>query len=338
MDEFQPEVVVMYHGIYLTRGTCLEVVKSRGIRAVTWDLVYRPYCVQMSHGDTYHHEFRLEPWDAWEGLQLSPEQDGRLDTYLAERRGGKLVRDAVSYDQGATRDRNRIAQEGRLAPTRRTVVLFTNVAWDGRVKVASNLYDGPTEWVIDTLRHLAGRADLQVIVRIHPHEVYQTARKLQRVDEVIRAAFPVLPRNVVLILPENKISSYVLAEMADVVIVYSTLMGLEALLMGQPVVIAGDALYSNKGFGIQPAGREEYLGVLDRLAEIGPLDQQTLERVRRYAYHFFFRRWLQLPLPYGFEEDPMSKSLADLLPGKSEGLDRACQGILFGTPFHVGAP
>ena len=219
------------------------------------------------------------------------------------------------------------------------MVLFTNVAWDGRVKVASNLYEGPTEWVIDTLRHLADRQDLRIIVRIHPHEIREdTGKWLQRVDEEIRAAFPVLPRNVVLILPENKVSSYVLAEMADVVIVYSTLMGLEALLMGQPVVITGDALYSNKGFGIQPASREEYLGVLDHLAEIGPLDQQTLERVRRYAYHFFFRRWLQLPLPYHEEVGPMSKSLADLLPGKSEGLDRACQGILFGTPFHMGAP
>ena len=206
--------------------------------------------------------------------------------------------------------------------------------------MGSNLYQGPTEWLIDTLRHLAGREDLQVIVRIHPAEVQERAwRGLQRVDEEIRAAFPVLPRNVVLILPESKISSYVLAEMADVALVYSTLMGLEVLLMGKPVVITGDAYYSNKGFGVQPASREEYLEVLDCLAEIRPLDRQTLEQVRRYAYHFFFRRWLQLPLlDFGEKGGPVSHSLADLLPGRWEGLDRACRGILFGTPFHVGAP
>ena len=68
------------------------------------------------------------------------------------------------------------------------------------------------------------------------------------------------------------------------------------------MVITGDAYYSNKGFGIQPASREEYLGVLDHLAEINPLDQQARERIRRYAYHFFYRRWIQIPMPSVYYE------------------------------------
>jgi len=340
-ETWRPEVVVANHGIYLYGGLSCEVARHCGVRIVTWDLVYRRHCLQMSHGDTYHHEFRKEPWDAWEGLSLSAEQEVRLDAYLAQRREGALAQDAVSYNEGALTDGARIARDLGLAPApdRLKLVLFTNVAWDGRVHVDSSIYDGPTEWVIGTLQHLAGREDVQVVVRIHPAEVKETAWKgLQRVDDEIRKAFPTLPSNVVLIPPESTISSYALAGLADVVGVYSTLMGLESLLMGVPTIVAGDALYSNKGFGVQPSTRAEYLAVLDRLDEIAPPDAEALARVRRYAYHFFFRRWLQLPLPYyGGAGVPLARTLADLLPGRSNDLDRACKGILDGTPFHVGA-
>ena len=291
----------------------------------------------MSHGDTYHHEFRQEPWQAWEDLRLTPQQEARLEAFLAERRGGMPLRQAHALQRGKKEEGSR---SGRQLRTRRSVVLFTNISWDGRVKVDSSLYDGPAAWVIDTLRHLADRTDLQVIVRIHRHEVWEKPWKvMKRFNEEIREAIPELPQNVTLILPENKVSSYALAELADVVIVYSTLMGLEALAMGKQVIITGDAYYSNKGFGIQPATREEYLRVLDRLEEIEPLDQETLQRVRRYAYHFFCRRWLQLPVPfYALDESTPNIDPLDLLPGKSEALDRACEGILNGTPFHIGAP
>ena len=116
MDEFQPEVVVIFHGIYLIGGTCMEVVKSRGVRAVTWDLVYRRYCIQLSHGDTYHHEFRLEPWEAWENLQLSTRAGraaGRLpgqETRGNAAAGGHLLPARVKSRTAA----NLLTNNGRL--------------------------------------------------------------------------------------------------------------------------------------------------------------------------------------------------------------------------------
>jgi len=340
MEDFQPEVVVIYHGIYLMRGTCLEVFKKNGIRVICWDPVYTYGGIEMSHGDTYHHEFRLEPWQAWENLQLTSQQEMRLESFLAERRGHIQLHEAISQRREEKNDAPSESSPRTKASKRLTVVLFTNISWDGRVKVDSSLYDGPAEWVIDTLRHLAHRMDLKVIVRIHPHETLQKPwRRLKRTDEELLEAFQKLPKNVTLVLPENPISSYALAELANVVIVYSTLMGLEALAMGRQVIITGDAYYSNKGFGIQPVSREEYLRVLDRLDEIGPLESAEYKRVRRYAYHFFFRRWLTLPFPPPEgDEDWLSEDLQELMPGSSNALDRACDGILHGTPFHTAAP
>ena len=110
-------------------------------------------------------------------------------------------------------------------------------------------------------------------------------------------------------------------------------------MMGLPVMIVNDAVYANKGFGLQPTTRQEYLRLLDRLEEIQPPGEEEMERIRRYAYHFYFRRQIQIPFFYDSAPDaPFAATLSDLLPGRSEGLDRVCEGILHGRPFHLGAP
>jgi len=215
-------------------------------------------------------------------------------------------------------------------------VLFTNVAWDGRVHVPDGVFSGPVEWVLETLRYLGNRPDIRVVVRVHPAEVKNKDWVAQqRIDAEIRRAFSTLPSNVVVIPPESDINSYSLAELANVAIVYSTKMGLEAALMGIPLIIAGDAFYSRKGIGIEPKTREEYFAALDRIPQLNRITPEEMDRIRRYAYHYYFRRTIELPLPVPNLHGPIARSLTDLLPGKHRGLDVICSGILNGTPFIV---
>ena len=62
-------------------------------------------------------------------------------------------------------------------------------------------------------------------------------------------------------------------------------------------------------------------------------------RAQRYAYHFFFRRMIELPgfrraqiqgAPY---EIVAPQPLSAFKPGASAALDSVCDGILRGTPF-----
>ncbi len=339
IDDIKPAVLLAYQGIYLIGGVACEVARKKGVRVVVWGSVYRKNAIMLSHGQTYHHELRLEPCDPWENDDLTPEQNRRLDEYINQRRAGGVVQDRISFNSGTVSQTDRISSMLGLDRKRKQVMLFTNVAWDGRVKSHGSLFEGPTEWVIDTIRHLASRDDVQVVVRIHPAEVREAGYKgLQRVDEEIRRALPQLPANVTIILPEQKINSYALAELADLVMVYSSRIGLEVLLRKKPVVIVGDAFYADKKIGIQPRTTEEYLTLLNRLDQVPQPTDKDLIRVRRYAYHYFFRRWLDLPLTTtGRKGDLFARDLQDLLPGKCNALDRACNGVLDAKPFHVGA-
>src|SRR3546814_13634354 len=75
----------------------------------------------------------------------------------------------------------------------------------------------------------------------------------------------------------------------------------------------------------------QYRDLLAALPLRRPLDPETHERARRYAYHFFFRRMVPLPL-LRMNRNPATEIdlsvLAELDPGWWEGLDGGFEGKL----------
>ena len=121
----------------------------------------------------------------------------------------------------------------------------------------------------------------------------------------------------------------------DSVFFYGTKTGVELTSMGIPVIVAGEAWIRNKGITQDASSIEEYFGILDQLPFGTKLQDDLILRARKYAYHFFFRRMIPLEFmkPYKKLYKPELKNLADLTPGKSEGLDVICNGILNGSNF-----
>ena len=107
--------------------------------------------------------------------------------------------------------------------------------------------------------------------------------------------------------------------------------------MGIPVIVAGEAWIRNKGITLDAGSVEAYFDLLGRLPLSAKLDDATIERARKYAFHFFFRRMIPLEFfkptgswpPFYLRVD----SLDQLKPGYSKGLDIICDGILNGSDF-----
>ena len=76
---------------------------------------------------------------------------------------------------------------------------------------------------------------------------------------------------------------------------------------------------------------------MDRLPLEIKLDEATIRRARKCAYHLFFRRMIPLDFIEPTNNWPpfsiVLQDLQDLEPGKYTGLDVICDGILKGTDF-----
>ena len=125
--------------------------------------------------------------------------------------------------------------------------------------------------------------------------------------------------------------------LCNAVIIYGTKTGVELTSMGIPVIVAGEAWIRNKGLTLDATSIEEYINILDRLPLPQSLDEDTMQRARKYAYHFFFRRMIPVQNiepqtgwpPYHVE----LKRLDELRHGQDPGLDTICDGILSANDF-----
>jgi hypothetical protein len=334
--ELQPECLVTHHGVYVPQGVFGEVARRDGIRVVAWGPSYRNTTLIFSHVDTYHRTLLSEPAEVWD-RPLSEGQEAALMRYLAQRRRGEGDWTWVTPESGLrkeTQERDKLLRELELDPSRPIVGLLTNVLWDAQLYYAGNAFEDMLDWLWATLDWFVAHPEIQLIVRIHPHEIKQGNRQL--VEPEIRRRYAHLPDNVKIIPHDHPYNTYALMGLCKVVLIYGTKTGVELAPLGIPVVTAGDAWIRGKGLTYDAESRDQYGTLLEGLEALAPLDQHTIERARRYAYHYFFRRMIpisSLDPEGGVPPRLRVERLSDLAPGKDPGLDVICAGILDETAF-----
>lgn len=335
LSEQAYRAAVFHHGIYVPQGLIGEAARRAGTRVVNWNPAYRKRCFIFSHGDTYHHTLLDEPTSAWESLPWTPELDAKLLEYLRSRREGSS--DWIWFHKDPLHELEPLARELGLDLSRPYIGLLTNVIWDAQLHYPRSAFPGMMEWVLETIRHFESRPELQLVIRIHPAEVRGTLPSRQLVADEIARVFPRLPRNVIVVPPAHRASTYTLLEGADAALIYGTKTGVELAALGIPVIVAGEAWVRGKGFTTDVRSRDEYLGALSRLPLRERLSPDLVERARKYAYHFFFRRMIPVDCMEPTGGDPpyamKVEGLGDLAPGRIRGLDVICDGILTGAPF-----
>lgn len=330
------DVVVFSHGIYIPLGIVGEVARKKGIRVVNWVTAYRKQRFIFSHGDTYHHTMISEPVKHWDDIPWTQSLEERTMAYLESRTQG--TRDWIWFHEKPEEEMAKIARELGLDPGKPIIGLLTNVVWDAQLHFKANAFANMLDWIMETIKYFAERIELQLVIRVHPAEIRGTVKSRQRVMDEISKRFGTLPPNIFVIGPESPISTYAAMEACDSVIIYGTKTGVELIARGIPVIVAGEAWVRNKGLTSDANTQEEYFEILDRLPFGKRLARESVSRARKYAYHFFFRRMIPLPMVIPNEGFPpfkvsLKNGVSDLMPGSSLGLDVICQGILEGKPF-----
>jgi len=326
---------VFHHGIYVPQGIIGEVARKYGVRVVNWNPGYRKNCFIFSHGTTYHHTMMDEPTAVWENMPWTPQMDEALQSYLQSRERG--TQDWIYFHERPIDELDQWVQETGIDLQKPCVGLLTNVMWDAQLHYPANAFSNMLEWIAQTIRYFSSKPELQLVIRVHPAERLGAIPSRQFVAEEIKKVFPELPKNVFLIGPENRLSTYSAMKMCNAVLIYGTKMGVELCSLDIPVIVAGEAWIRNKGLTYDAVNCQEYFEILDRLPFPSKMSPSQVERARKYAYHFFFRRMIPLKSLKALGNWPLYQVCVsqqeDLNPGVDPGLDLICEGILSDTPF-----
>jgi hypothetical protein len=330
----QYDMVVFHHGIYTPQGIIGEMCRSHDVHVVNWNPSYRKNTFIFSHNDTYHHTMITEPVSSWQSLNMTPPMDAVIAEYLESRRDGSS--DWIWFHEHPENDADALAREFGIDWSKPCIGLLTSVMWDAQLHYKSNAFPNMLVWIVRTIEYFQDRPDLQLLIRVHPAEVRGMVPSRQKVVDELQRLVPKIPPNVFVVPPQHQASTYALMDRCDSVLIFNTKTGIELSATGKTVVVAGEAWIRGKGFALDASSPEDYKQILDALPVGESLSEDKKQAAKQYAFHFFFRRMIELPFIYSPKQYTFSlaiKSLDDLAPGRCSGLDVICDGITQNRPF-----
>lgn len=333
LERDRPDIVLIRNGYYTAEHTILQTARAMDIHVVSHECVYSDKSRFFSHNSP---AVLLDTDDAWQsvrGQQLNPVEDVALDELLTEREGGQGTYSGCFTDpvRGSTAIRDYLG----IPDGARLVVLLPNITWDTATINRDAAFSSIFEWIDIVIDAVKGIGQTFLVVRSHPQEAIWRSR--ERMVDIIEAKLGGHP-GVRLVAPDEPVDTYSLIDASDLVLTYTSIVGLEAAMRGKPVAVAGDVHYRGKGFTIDVRSGAELAAMI---GNVTPAPVDAVRLARAYCYMFFFR--MMIPLP-GFELAPGVEVWAkntvhriprasELMPGANPYLDFVCDKIITREPF-----
>jgi hypothetical protein len=333
LDSIQPDIVGVCSGRTLPTACIFEVAKQRGIHVVTWDgVATRRDGLMFAHNESAT-EIPLD--GLWATYRDVPLLEGELEEL--RRFMGSWARSEVTpfpYNPQPVEDQLKIKQQLELRANTQLVVAYTNTSWDIAVIDRDVGFNSMFDWLFAVIEAAEIHPEMDFVVRAHPAEKKVPAELQSRtpVGSELRKRFA-LPSNLKIVEGDDPISSYTLAKMACVNMLYASRLGLELAMRGMKPWIAGAVTYREKGFTLNLESKEHMLSLLEKVPTTNTLSDFQVQLAERFAYLWFFRYEVRLPLLHPPDKRFTLKSFSQLAAGGDAAMDSICERFVSGEPF-----
>jgi len=331
--EAEPQAVVVFNGLQFPEATARWVAQQRGIRVITHEVGFQPFSAFFSDV-----EVTAYPIEIPDDFELSPEQQARIDAHLSRHFQGEFTIAGITFwleMNGLDDDFLRHA-----AKFKQIVPIFTNVIFDTSQVHANTVFPHMFAWLDLLLDVIRAHPETLFVIRAHPDEMREGKKSRESVQEwVSKNGVDQLP-NVIFVGSDEPLSSYDLIRRSKFVIVYNSSIGLEATLLGVPVLCGGKARYTQYPTVFFPQTPTDYREVAVRFlgAETIEIPKEFARNAYRVLYHQFYRSSLLLddyleahPTP-GYVQLKRF-SWRDLLPKNSSTMRVIIDGIMKNEAF-----
>jgi hypothetical protein len=332
LSRLQPNAVLTSHGVYSDYAPIVFTAKNRNIPVLSWSSGFKPYCHYFDiPKDCSHLQLRgvsEEKWKEEIKHRLTEKENKRLDDFFRKRYFSNEARDIkVSVVHKSCDELKK-----ELSITKDKVVcLFCHVNWDACFDMSNMAFESANQWVVESIKKMCTIPDVDWIVRVHPGEFVDGT--LYSTYDVIRDNFDLskLPSNVKILSHGSTINTYDLFQLIDCGITVLGSVGAELPCFGKPIIAAGEAHFSGKGFSYDAKTRGDYFRLLKNIPSALP--EKQIELARRYAYLYFIQR--QVPFTFinkneGHWGNIDYNKLSELLPGRNLIVDKVCNCIAHG--------
>jgi hypothetical protein len=289
--------IITPNGKFIQSGIAVELAKLNHINFYSWDVFAQNGAAIFSKNNVSHDQKIDDIWDDIKHTPLNDKQSNEVDIFY-DLQSKSLSTPYRYYDDKVIEDTEEIKSKLFLRKRSKVITLFTNVEWDSTAMGQDLAYTDMFHWVKSMIELTIQNQDIDLIIRAHPGEM-KVPKDLQTrscVCDRVLNEFHTLPTNVKLIQPENNVSSYALSSISNIVMVYTSTLGLEFALMGIKPWLAATPYYSGKGFTIDITSHEQLVKMVEDLKMHDKLNEKEVEFAKRLAYVIKFRRLFHYPV------------------------------------------
>ena len=290
LDQTQPRAVLVFNGQFFPEATARFVAQKRGIKVITHEVGLQPATAYFTEGEATAYPIHIP-----DEFELNDEQNAKLDVYLAKRFQGdftmagiKFWADMKGLDESFLQ---KAEQFNQIVP------VFTNVIFDTSQPHANTVFDDMFQWLDLVLDVIKAHPETLFVIRAHPDELRVRKSSRETVQGWVASRSVEKEANVVFVSPNEALSSYELISKSKFVMIYNSTIGLEASILGEAVLCAGRARFTQYPTVFFPQSIDAYKNNLERFLiedriEV-PVDFKR--NARRFLYYQLFRT----SLPFG---------------------------------------
>ncbi|HBX69293.1 MAG TPA: hypothetical protein DEH25_07890 [Chloroflexi bacterium] len=333
LTEVDPRAVVLFNGLQFPEAAARWVARQFGVPAITHEVGFQSFSVFFTHGEATAYPIEIP-----EEFELSPGQFGRVEAQYQRRLQGDFTMAGITFwPQMNELDEDFLQFSGRF---QQIVPVFTNVIFDTSQVHANTIFPQMFAWLDLVLEIMRAHPETLFVIRAHPDEMRAGKQSRESVRQwVADNGVEQLP-NVKFVPSDAPLSSYELIRRSKFVMVYNSSIGLEATLLGAPVLCGGKARYTRYPTVFLPSNSEDYRSMAEQFlaAENIEIPAKFTRNAWRFMYYQFYRA--ALPLDRYLEAHPTPGYVQlkrfgwrDLLPENSPTLNVIVEGILNGEQF-----
>ncbi len=324
LDATQPRAVVIFNGQFFPEATARWVAQKRGLRVITHEVGLQPASAFFTEGEATAYPIYIP-----KEFELSAEQNARLDAYLAKRFQGDFTMAGIKFWPEMKGLDETFLQ--KAAGFKQIVPVFTNVIFDTSQPHANTVFEDMFAWLDMTLEVIKKHPETLFVIRAHPDELRVRKSSRETVEDWVTRQRVHDEPNVVFVGPRETLSSYELIQKSKFVMVYNSTIGLEASILGAPVLCAGRARFTQYPTVFFPQTPAEVRRTMEAFLQAETIDvpPEFQRNARRFLYYQLFRT----SLPFDdFLQPSVRTTQARLKPFDPQALleSQAIQAILDG--------
>ncbi len=310
LDEINPRAVIVFNGQFFPEATAKYIAQTRGIRVITHEVGLQPASAFFTDGEATAYPIRIP-----DDFELNDEQNKKLDDYLAKRFQGDFTMAGIKFwaDMKGLDE----AFLKKASGFKQIVPVFTNVIFDTSQPHANTIFEDMFDWLDLVLEVIKEHPETLFVIRAHPDELRVRKASRETVGGWVEARNVAALPNVIYIAPNETLSSYELILKSKFVMIYNSTIGLEASIMGMPVLCAGKARFTQYPTVFFPQTIDEVRKKMEEFLTAEKIDVPA--EFKRNARRFLYYQLYKTSLPFGEFLEPSVRTTQTRL--KSFGLD-----------------